>query len=89
MELCTSLPTVQITTADLERVRNGFFLRGESVADWARQNGYSTTLVYQVLSGRCKAMRGDSHRVAVALGLKPRLGADRAAEGLPAEEIAM
>jgi gp16 family phage-associated protein len=86
----STTPTMfQISQDALERVRDGFILRGESVAEWARHQGYSTTLVYQVLSGRCKAMRGDSHRVAVALGLKPQPETNRAPAGQRAEEIAM
>lgn len=61
----------RISETDLRRARDQFFMRGESVADWARANGFSCTAVYQVLSGRCLASRGDSHRIAVALGLKP------------------
>lgn len=63
---------MQIQQTDLDRVRQDFYLRGESVADWARERGFSQSVVYQVLNGRCKALRGDSHRVAVALGLKPQ-----------------
>lgn len=43
---------------------------GISVAEWARVQGFSTGLVYQVLEGRRKCLRGQSHRIAVALGLK-------------------
>ncbi len=52
------------------QVRARFREAGISVAEWARQNRYSTGLVYHVLSGRNKASRGQSHRIAVALGLK-------------------
>ena len=43
---------------------------GVSVAEWARANGFSSGLVYQVLDGRRKCVRGQSHRIALALGLK-------------------
>lgn len=43
---------------------------GVSVAEWARANGFSCGLVYQVLEGRRKCIRGQSYRIAVALGLK-------------------
>ena len=52
-------------------VREDFFIRGQSVAAWAREHNFRTELVYAVLSGRCKGGRGDSHRIAVQLGLKP------------------
>lgn len=43
---------------------------GISVAEWARVRGFSSGLVYQVLEGNRKCLRGQSHRIAVALGLK-------------------
>lgn len=47
-----------------------FEASGLSVAEWARRKGFSTGLVYQVLEGRRKCLRGQSHQIAVALGLK-------------------
>lgn len=43
---------------------------GVSVAEWARANGFSSGLVYAVLDGRRKCLRGQSFRIAVALGLR-------------------
>ena len=43
---------------------------GVSMADWARANGFSPALVYQILAGRKRCVRGQSHQIAVALGLK-------------------
>ena len=56
---------------DPAHVRALFENTGWSVAEWARLQGFSTGLVYQVLEGRRKCLRGQSHRIAVALGLKP------------------
>jgi gp16 family phage-associated protein len=47
-----------------------FQLRGISAADWARRNGFSPTMVYQVLRSHNIPSRGQSHRIAVALGMK-------------------
>lgn len=44
---------------------------GMSVRDFAKRYGFSDSLVYAVLAGKNKATRGESHRIAVALGLKP------------------
>jgi len=55
----------------LQKVRDEFLSRGVSIAEWARQRGYSRALVYQVLRGNKKCLRGQSHRIALALGLKP------------------
>ncbi|MBU1363872.1 MAG: DNA-binding protein [Gammaproteobacteria bacterium] len=51
-------------------VRAVFEDSGISVAEWARAKGFSTSLVYQVLEGRRKCIRGQSHQIAVALGIK-------------------
>ena len=66
-----SLYIDQIQEDALETARRRFFIEGESVADWARERGFSLQLTYSVLNGRLRARRGQSHRIAVALGLKP------------------
>lgn len=43
---------------------------GVSVADWATRNGFSPALVYAVMKGKRKCLRGESHHIAVALGMK-------------------
>lgn len=55
---------------DATAAKRLFEISGTSVAEWARVRGFSTGLVYQVLEGRRKCMRGQSHQIAVALGLK-------------------
>lgn len=55
---------------ELNRIREDFYLRGESVAAWSRKQGFDPNMVYQVLSGRCLGRRGTSHQIALALGLK-------------------
>jgi|LauGreDrversion4_2_1035121.scaffolds.fasta_scaffold114356_3 gp16 family phage-associated protein len=66
-----SLQINQISEDALDAARRRFFVEGESVADWARERGFSLQLTYSVLNGRLRARRGESHRIAVALGLKP------------------
>lgn len=43
---------------------------GKSVREWSTERGLSPQLVYAVLRGERKCLRGKSHRVAVELGLK-------------------
>ena len=43
---------------------------GVSISEWAKRHGFSVALVYQVLTGQRKTIRGESHRIAVAAGLK-------------------
>lgn len=45
--------------------------QGISVAQWAAANKFCTALVWQVLAGSRKCVRGQSHQIAVALGIKP------------------
>jgi gp16 family phage-associated protein len=44
--------------------------QGVSARGWAVENGFEPTLVYSVLSGTRKCLRGKSHEVAKALGIK-------------------
>lgn len=52
------------------QARAEFTFKGQSMAAWAREHGYSRSLVYEVIAGRKKCNRGQSHEIAVLLGLK-------------------
>jgi gp16 family phage-associated protein len=58
------------TPATPVEARQALRANGRSVAEWARHNGFPAALVYAVLGGQRKCLRGESHRIAVALGLK-------------------
>ena len=51
-------------------VRAWFRASGITIADWSSQQGFNAALVYAVIKGERKCMRGESHKIAVALGLK-------------------
>ena len=51
-------------------VKAEFARKGISVSKWAQQHKVHRQLVYEILSGRIACLRGESHRVAVLLGLK-------------------
>lgn len=53
-----------------EQVRADLLRKGISVSQWAASNGFSGPLVFQVLKGKRQCVRGQSHNIAVALGLK-------------------
>lgn len=53
-----------------ETVKQQFGLHGLSIREWAQKNGFSERMVYAVLSGKSKGLRGESFRIAVALGLR-------------------
>ena len=56
-------------------VRQEFASRGWSISGWAKQHGYSPVLVGDILNDnernpKRKCLRGESHNIADALGLK-------------------
>ena len=61
---------VRVPIRTAEEVRRELAKRGIPVSAWARAMGYSPGLVYQVLAGRLRCVRGQAHQVAVVLGLK-------------------
>lgn len=82
------MPEQMLDTTAAKRL---FEISGASVAEWARLRGFSTGLVYQVLEGRRKCMRGQSHQIAVALGLKQgmAIGMDELSRELIANKTAI
>ena len=44
--------------------------KGISITQWAIANQYSPNLVFEVLGGRKKCLRGQAHEIAIKLGLK-------------------
>lgn len=60
-----------ISPERLEEKRQEFARHGVSIRQWAQSHGYPVQLVYQVLAGRKRCLRGKSHAIAVRLGLKP------------------
>ena len=51
-------------------VRTELKRKGISISQWAAANGFSVNMVFEVLAGRKKGVRGQAHRIAVKLGLK-------------------
>lgn len=43
---------------------------GVGVGEWAKERAYEPKLVYAVMAGKRKCLRGDSLRIAIELGLK-------------------
>ncbi|MEW5974133.1 MAG: DNA-binding protein [Pseudomonadota bacterium] len=44
--------------------------KGVSITQWALANKFSPNLVFEVLAGRKKCVRGQAHEIAVKLGIK-------------------
>ena len=53
-----------------QQIIEEFQTQGVAIADWARQHGFNPSLVYQVLKGKHVPVRGENHKIAVALGIK-------------------
>lgn len=51
-------------------VRAQFEANGVNAAQWALDRGFSPSLVQKILRGERACRRGDSHRIAIALGIK-------------------
>lgn len=72
-------------TKTAAQVRAEFVEAGISVAEWARTHKFSRQTVFDLLRGKSQGTRGDSHRVAVALGLKDgRITTAKAFKPVPA-----
>lgn len=68
----TRVPTEAIRER-AHAARDRFRASGKSVSDWAREHGFSISLVQSVLTGTRPCHRGESHAIAVALGMKPKV----------------
>ena len=55
--------------------RERFKAAGISIKDWADQHGFSAPLVREILLKGRPCVRGQSHQIAVKLGLKPAAAA--------------
>ncbi|MCP5016074.1 MAG: DNA-binding protein [Ketobacter sp.] len=53
-----------------DEVRDELKSKGISISQWAAANGFSVNMVFEVLAGRKKGVRGQAHNIAVKLGLK-------------------
>ncbi|MBD9483882.1 DNA-binding protein [Pseudomonas sp. PDM14] len=60
-------PTEQACSAARDRLS----ALGLSAKEWAEQNELTPSTVYAVLNRQKKCLRGESHRAAVLLGIKP------------------
>ena len=54
----------------IKQVQNTFVESGISIAEWARDNNFSPDLVYRIFRNNKIPKRGESHKIAVKLGIK-------------------
>lgn len=67
-----------------EEARAWLGYQGISIAEWSREHGFSASLVWSILDGRKRCLRGQSHNIAVALGMKEGIPTDRPGRAPPA-----
>ena len=53
-----------------EEAKADFIRKGVSISAWAKEHGFNRTLVHSVLTGERPCRFGQSHKVAVLLGIK-------------------
>ena len=71
-----------------EEARAWLSYLGISATQWAREHKFSEGLVLEVLAGRRKCLRGQSHNIAVALGMKHGVATTRPGR-MPASDAAV
>ncbi len=54
----------------IEQARQDLASRGETLSGWARKNGFNPENVRAVVYGNAKGKWGESHKIAVKLGIK-------------------
>lgn len=64
----TDMTQTRLKTA--AEARAWFTEQGLSIAEWCRQYGFGITLTREILAGNKRCLRGQSHQIAVLLGMK-------------------
>ncbi|MCY1160522.1 phage-associated protein, BcepMu gp16 family [compost metagenome] len=54
----------------IQQIKNEFHSKGITFSDWAKENNFSPELVYRVLKMNRVPVRGESHKIAIKLGIK-------------------
>lgn len=70
-----------------DQARAWLSYQGISVAQWARERGFSEALCREILAGRKKCLRGQSHNIAVALGMKAGVPTTKPARVAPGDVV--
>lgn len=60
----------------IKQVKDDFSANGKSIAEWARENNFSPDLVYRIIKTNKIPKRGESHKIAVKLGIKEHKAMD-------------
>ncbi|OTG96013.1 hypothetical protein B9T24_09695 [Acinetobacter sp. ANC 4654] len=60
----------------IQQIKNEFHSKGITFSDWAKENNFSPELVYRVLKMNRVPVRGESHKIAIKLGIKEQKNMD-------------
>lgn len=63
--------------------------QGISIAQWCRERKYPYSLTVEILAGKKRCLRGTSHNIAVALGIKNGVPTTRPGRVAPDRAAAM
>jgi gp16 family phage-associated protein len=55
----------------IEQFKQELHDQGLTALEWAKRHNFPAWAVYRVLAGDTKCRRGQYHRIAVAMGIKP------------------
>ncbi|MFZ4287527.1 DNA-binding protein [Variovorax sp. HJSM1_2] len=77
------MSTEDISPERIAEVRAWFASNGVSYSDWAASHGIERSTVYAVLSGKSRCRRGESHRVALLLGLRQKVASNLSLQPFP------
>lgn len=62
----------EISAEKIAEKRGWFANHGIALSHWADQHQVKRNVLYQVLEGKSRCTRGESHKIAVLLGLRPQ-----------------
>jgi gp16 family phage-associated protein len=71
--MSTTLKSSVAAHPHTKQILERFRAAGLTVTEWAKANGFRRDTAYKVIHGSVQAYRGESHAIAVALGLKPQV----------------
>ena len=63
--------SMKCATRNADEVKAWLDRHGVTIHEWAHAHAFTPGVVYALLQGRTRGLRGEAHQVAIALGMKP------------------
>ena len=70
-EKCAIIRSMTHEARNPNEVKAWLERHGVTIHEWAHAHGFTPGVVYALLQGRTRGLRGEAHQVAIALGIKP------------------